>query len=343
MAVKGGNLSVLTPAQVEDIHHGSLEVLEETGVVVPHRPLLDLCREAGAFVDFSSEVVRFPGSLVENSLRKAPSRWTWHGRNPARAMHLGGDNVYFIGASTMLSVIDLEGNRRPATLQDARDFCRLKDALENVYDGYCVVHPTDVPDHAAHAYSLYTQFANTEKPWRARMQGRQVARDCIRLASIVAGGDEELRRKPNILVVINTVSPLANAPDQMEALVEYARAGLPIIVSPEVQAGATGPATLAGTLAVQTAEILAAITLIQLVNPGNPVGYGTVSSVLDMRRGSSPRAHRRPPFSTSPRPRWPATTTSPAAARPASPNRSCWTCRRASRAVLRPLWPPWPA
>jgi trimethylamine--corrinoid protein Co-methyltransferase len=52
-----------------------------------------------------------------------------------------------------------------------------------------------------------------------------------------------------------------------------------------VQAGATGPVTLAGLLAQQNAEILAALTLVQIPNPGNPFLYATTSGAFDMGKG----------------------------------------------------------
>ncbi len=67
---------------------------------------------------------------------------------------------------------------------------------------------------------------------------------------------------------------------------EYARAGLPVIISPEVMAGATGPASLAGTLVVQNAEVLSGLVMAQLINPGTPVVYGTVSTIVDFSTGN---------------------------------------------------------
>ena len=66
-------------------------------------------------------------------------------------------------------------------------------------------------------------------------------------------------------------------------MLEYIKRGVPLLISPEVQAGATGPTTLAGTLVQATAEFLGHATLAQLITPGMPLMYGCVSSVFDMR------------------------------------------------------------
>lgn len=283
-------LEVLTDEEIRQVHSSSLEILEQTGVRIPHRRLLELLRDHGAFVDFSTQNVRFPPALVESALRKAPSRFTWHGRNPKYDIRLGEDKVYYLGASTLVTVYDLDGTRRPATFEDVKRFARLKDGLEHINDGYGAVHPQDVPESAAHCYQMIGQFMGSEKPFRARMFGRQVSKDCLRMAQIVAGGEEAFRQRPNLLAVVNTVSPLTNTPEQMEALIVYAEANAPLFFSPQIQAGATGPVTLAGVLVQMNAEILAGITMAQLVNPGCRVGYGTTSGIMDMRQGLMPYA-----------------------------------------------------
>ena len=100
-------LEVLTDEEVRQVHWSSLEILEQTGVRIPHRQLLELMRDHGAFVDFAASVVKFPTALVENALKQAPSRFTWHGRSPAYDIRLGEDRVYYLGASTMVTVYDL--------------------------------------------------------------------------------------------------------------------------------------------------------------------------------------------------------------------------------------------
>ena len=281
-------LEVLTDEQIQQIHWSSLELLEGTGVCMPQRELLELLADHGAFVDFGRQVVRLPAALVERALRQAPSRFTWHGRNPQHDMRLGEDKVYYVGASTLVTVYDLDGSRRPATFEDVKRFSRLKDGLEHINDAYGAVHPQDVPEPAAHCYQMIGQLTNSEKPYRARMFGRQVSEDCVRMAQIVAGGEEAFRQRPNLMAMVNTVSPLTNTPEQMEALLVYARANAPLFFSPQIQAGATGPVTLAGLLAQMNAEILAGITAAQVVNPGCRVGYATTSGIMDMRQGLMP-------------------------------------------------------
>jgi trimethylamine--corrinoid protein Co-methyltransferase len=105
------------------------------------------------------------------------------------------------------------------------------------------------------------------------------------MAAVIAGGEEELKRRPNIFTTCNVISPLEYMVEQTEGLIEYAKMGLPVDIASEPQCGATSPVTLAGTLVQQTAEILGMIVITQLVNPGTPVLMGTVAAAMDMRNG----------------------------------------------------------
>ncbi|MEA5386420.1 trimethylamine methyltransferase family protein [Haloarculaceae archaeon H-GB2-1] len=69
-------------------------------------------------------------------------------------------------------------------------------------------------------------------------------------------------------------------------LLEYAKAGQPVLISPAVMANASGPSTLAGSFALANAEILTGVVLSQQINPGTPIVYGLPSSNVDVRYGS---------------------------------------------------------
>jgi trimethylamine--corrinoid protein Co-methyltransferase len=73
---------------------------------------------------------------------------------------------------------------------------------------------------------------------------------------------------------------------QAEGLLICAEYGQPLAMSPEAIAGSTAPATLAGLLVQQNANILAHVTLAQIARAGTPVLYGTVSTITNMRLGT---------------------------------------------------------
>jgi trimethylamine--corrinoid protein Co-methyltransferase len=59
-----------------------------------------------------------------------------------------------------------------------------------------------------------------------------------------------------------------------------------VVVTPFTLAGAMAPVTMAGAVALSLAEALAAIALLQYINPGCPVAIGTFTSNVDMKSGA---------------------------------------------------------
>jgi trimethylamine--corrinoid protein Co-methyltransferase len=112
-------------------------------------------------------------------------------------------------------------------------------------------------------------------------------RQVVRLAALMAGSVEALRERPFVSWTnCWTVSPLRYAPETVAVLDEIVAQGMPVTISSAPQAGATSPATLAGTLVQLTAEQLSGLTYINLLRPGHPVLLGYVPSVADLRTGS---------------------------------------------------------
>ncbi len=286
MAGQGGMLGILGREQLDAIHEETLGLLEATGVVVQDETALSLLRDAGATVDFDAQRARFPKKVLERLVAQAPDHFTWYGRDPNTNVVLEGTRVCFGPSAGAVNVLDADGRRRPATIADAYDFCRLIDALDFVEEGHCVVYPTDVIPGTAHAHMLAAMAKYSRKPFRGRPRGKEESNDSIRIAEMLVGGSEELRRRPIMFANVNPVSPLQHAREMVEGTLIFAKAGLPVCFSPQVQAGTTGPVTLAGTLVQHNAEVLSGVAIAQAANPGVPVIYGCVTSVSDMRTGS---------------------------------------------------------
>jgi trimethylamine--corrinoid protein Co-methyltransferase len=183
-------IELFTIDQLEEIHLASLEVLQRTGVIFRHPDALRAFEDAGATVDRRGERVFIPGDLVEDQVKKAPSLFTWHARDPKKSMKFEGSRMHFGPVCSPSFVYDLEnGQRRDATLKDFENIVKLMDYLERVDEGYGSVHPQDVPEWAVHAHVILAQVRNTAKCVRGRCRGRTVSRDCLRMISMVAGGE----------------------------------------------------------------------------------------------------------------------------------------------------------
>jgi trimethylamine--corrinoid protein Co-methyltransferase len=166
-------------------------------------------------------------------------------------------------------------------------FLKLAHVAKDInISGGMLVEPNDLDDRVRYLDVLYAHLRYSTKCPMGSSYGADGAKDTIELLAAVFGGRDVLKEKPAVITLINTISPLKLDERQTGALLEYAIMNQPVIIASLVMAGSTGPATLAGCMAVQNAEVLAGITLAQTVSPGTPVIYGSASSVTDMHSGS---------------------------------------------------------
>lgn len=287
MNQKRGRLEFLSSDEIYEIHMASMEILEQVGVKFLSQKALQILGEAGAYVDFKEETARIPEYLIKEAIKKTPSSCTVFGRDFKHKLKLGGKQVYFSMGGWLPYVLDLEtGERREGTLSDIELFFKLGDYSENIHFLDWAVWPKDIPESVAHVYGLFMGFKNTTKPLDGYIHGERYTEDNMKMASVIAGGEEELKKRPLLLSIENPTSPLQHSKEMIEGLMVYAKYRQPLVIAPEAQSGATAPATLAGLMVQQNAEILSGMVLAELVSPGTPVIYGTVSTIADMKTGN---------------------------------------------------------
>ena len=285
---KKNPLKVLGDDEVRNIHTATLEVLERTGVVIREQKALELLEQAGAVVNYETNLVKIPGRLIEDAVSKTPKHFVWHARNPKNSIRVGGEPTRFGPVSGGVNIIDLEtGECRAPTLEDTQRQVRLIDALENISHNYPPASHTDVSTELSDIHCVAVTVKNTSKCILGESYGKSIAHDSIRVAAALAGGEDKLRKKPTIAAYIDPISPLAWDEGMLGALMEYASYGQLIFMTVMAMSGGTAPATLAGLLVQQNAEILSGLLIAHLVNPDAPVVYGNVSCPMDMRTGDS--------------------------------------------------------
>ncbi len=281
-------IEVLSADHIEHIHRASLEVIETLGVDIWCDEALDILQTAGAEVDQANRHVRMDRALIEDAVAKAPAEVTLTPRNPARAITLGGNNINFAPVGGPGFSTDLDRGRRAGNFADACDLIRLSQCLEVIHiSGGGSVASTDLPVPTRHLETLRASLTLSDKAPFASAFGRVRTNDAIDMICIARGVERgELAKSPGVIGNINCNSPLRYDGPMTEGIIELARAGQPVIVTPFTLAGAMAPITLAGALAQQNAEALVGIALAQLVNPGAPVVYGGFTSNVDMKTGA---------------------------------------------------------
>ncbi|MFP4082509.1 MAG: trimethylamine methyltransferase family protein [Candidatus Aminicenantes bacterium] len=276
-------MHALSIGQLNRIHSASMGILQKTGVRFKNQEAVEIFKKNGFRVE--GDVVFFEERHVQNALDTAPASFRLIARNPDKNLTVGGDEFVFApgyGAPFMVSV---DGNQREAVMEDYHNFCKLVQTSPFMdMNGFMMVEPSDVPAKTAHLDMILSNMLLCDKPFMGSPVSRQGAVDCVEMASMV-WGREKVREFPVTVSLINSLSPLAFSEEMSASLIELSRSGQACIVAPLIMAGTSGPITLAGTLALQNAEVLAGLTLAQLVRPGAPVVYGTASAPTDMRTG----------------------------------------------------------
>lgn len=277
-------ISLLTKAEIEKIHHASLEILSSVGVEIPHEDTVKLFRESGADVCRDSKRVKIQPELVQKCLDSARKQYILYGRDRTKQAKFGmGERNYNSIAGEALWLDEEKLERRYAVLDDVDTAVRLCDALSRVNVVGAMVDPHDVPKQVQDVAVLSRMLKNTTKPITFWFNTRESARYISEMLIAVAGNETQVSKYPITYNFLEPISPLRFAVNGIDLLYEFARFPLPVSIGPMAQAGATGPVTLAGTLVQENAEILAGICITQLICPATPVCYGGIPHTMDMR------------------------------------------------------------
>ena len=66
--------TLLSDDELEMLHDSALKLLENPGMKIENEELLEALKNRGAWVDFDTAIVRFPGELVKEAIEIAKSR-----------------------------------------------------------------------------------------------------------------------------------------------------------------------------------------------------------------------------------------------------------------------------
>ncbi|MCX8062400.1 MAG: trimethylamine methyltransferase family protein [Anaerolineales bacterium] len=279
-------LEFLTPDQVQQVHQTVLRVLAEVGVRVDWPPALEILAANGCKVDFEQRLAFIPEDVLNRALDTTPSEFQLHARNPAQSIAVTLEDVYTIAGSSALNVLDLDGNHRPATLQDLCDFTRLIDALELADIMHAMVIPQDIPQPGFDRILFATILENSSKHYYSQGEGEQSVHDQVQMASVIQGSTEAVRQAPIFSLVTCLTSPLIHPAERVQEMIACAEYGIPLWLEATNMMGATAPVTIAGALVEHTANVLASLTFVQLLRPGHPCIIGVASGGLNMRTGT---------------------------------------------------------
>jgi trimethylamine--corrinoid protein Co-methyltransferase len=273
-------LQIIDQQEVEQIHQTTLRILNEVGIVLDHPEARDLLLDNGAAV--KNNRVTIPPELVEKSISQSGGPVKIAGRE-GNTLEIGGGTLHWHNLGGARDVYDpVEGNTRRATVQDVIDSTRLLDALEQASTITPFFTPTDVPGELMSLAMYRYALPHTVKPLQG--PGVQTAAEvkfAVGMAEVIGPVSEVLTMS------VSPVSPLTFSGELAASMVEIARHRIPFGPLPCPTAGTTAPLSLAGALAQQNAEVLAAMVIVQCVTPGLPMIYCGRLAMMEPRTGIS--------------------------------------------------------
>jgi len=277
-------VQVLSDKEIQAIHSSTMRILRDTGVMVHHAEALELLRQAGADVQQDNKVARLPESLVMDNIERAGKKYVLYGRDPERIARFGYGDFVLMSSPGQYSWIDTDsGQRRPATVRDAHEAIKLGDALGNITIVGSMAQPEGISEAWRDVFLTAELVKGTGKPTRCWVKNGKTARYVLEIYRAVAGGETALRARPMVEAFLEPISPLQLPAHGLDIVREFARAGQPVSVGPMAMTSGTAPATLAGTLSQENAEILAGLVVTQLFAPGTPMTYGGIPHIMDPR------------------------------------------------------------
>jgi trimethylamine--corrinoid protein Co-methyltransferase len=281
-------LEILAPAEVKKIHDATLWIIEKVGVKFPSPRALDIWAEHGAEVDRDRQIVRARGELIESALKKCPPAYPLAARDPNQDLSLDGNHVYVGTDGCGVEVLDIHsGQRRTSRWQDVADIARVADATEEVAFHWVPVSAQDKPAETRGLHEIKAIWENSTKHVQTEsIYHAHEAQAAIEMAALIAGGKEALRKRPVLSLMQCSASPLGHDGGSLDAALYAAEAGIPTGFMTMAACLSTGPATMAGDLAVGNAEVIAGTALLQLAYPGSPVFYAAAQTASDPRSGA---------------------------------------------------------
>jgi trimethylamine--corrinoid protein Co-methyltransferase len=275
-------IRMLSEEQIRTVHHASLDILSRTGVEMKNEAARELLLDAGAWE--SAGRIKIPELLVMDAISSAPSRIPMHNRLGQLTMPLEEGQVFFGPGSDCPFTMDLEtGERRPARAEDVERVAHLCDGLDQIDFIMSMGTPSDVPTLDHYLHSFIAMIRGSVKPNVYTARDRADMEDMYHIACAVAGGEQQLREKPFLMLYAEPISPLLYNDESVDKLLFCAEKGIPATYPPSPNTGGGGPITVAGALALGNAECLAGLVLTQLVRPGTPFLYGMNIAALDMK------------------------------------------------------------
>ena len=286
------SLNIVSTKLIVQMIDEAKRILSEIGIKVRGTALRQRLLDYGLKLDAAGERVLFPADVVEWAIGATPSSFTLYDREGRAHAELGDDNVHFVPGSSGLKVLDYRtGETRLANTADFVEYVRLANGLEHIaYLATAFSTNDDIEAGVSDAWRLYLCLTNSLKPV---VSGAFTEHGVPRMAEMMAlfrQDRADLIARPMSIFTITAAGKFSYNEDSCQNLIDCVEWGIPIEIVPVTLMGLIAPVTLVGATVFHTVDVLAGLTMAQIVKPGTPVMFGGAPATFHMKAATSPMA-----------------------------------------------------
>ncbi|MEA2672972.1 MAG: trimethylamine---corrinoid protein Co-methyltransferase [Chloroflexota bacterium] len=285
-------VQVLEPELIASIVDEAKRLLAEVGMEVRGPKLRQRLLDHGLPMDAAGTRILFPRDVVEAAISSAPSSFVLHDRDGNPHADLGGDRVHFVPGSSGLKILDHRtGEARLANTADFVEYIRIGDGLEHIaYLATAFSTNADIEAQVSDAWRLYLALTNSKRPVVSGAFTEHGSERMIEMMQLFRRDRDDLRARPMSIFTITATGNFRYSEDSCQNLIDCVEAGVAVEIVPVTLMGLIAPVTIVGATVFHTVDVLAGITMAQLIRPGAPVLFGGAPATFHMKIASSPMA-----------------------------------------------------
>lgn len=286
------SLNVLSDEQIRDILNEAKRLMAEVGMEIRGPALRQRLQDHGLKTDESGQRIFFPADVVDKAIADAPSSFTLFDRDGNAYTEIGGNNVHYVPGSSGLKILDhRSGETRLANSTDFIEYARLCDGLDHIaYLATAFSTNKDIEPQVSDVWRLYMTLTTSKKPVVSGAFGEHGVPRMADMMQMFREDRGDLIAKPLSIFTITATGNFRFGEDSCQNLLDCVEAGIPIEIVPVTLMGLIAPVTLVGALIFHCVDVLAGITMAQIIRPGAPILFGGAPATFHMKAASSPMA-----------------------------------------------------
>ncbi len=277
-------IQVLSDDEMRKIDETSRDILEDVGIKIKSREVLNELEEKGLIVDYDHYTVKFDPGIVQDAIDATPEKFEIFGRDKTPSFGLGGKyGTRFASGFNAIYIHDYHtGNRRPMMKNEFAEFAKLSNYLREIDIVGPQAMPQDVPATSALLHAVEAVLNSTVKPMLFSPESDREVTAVIEMIKVVIDG-EKIGSRPIGICQFSPSSLLFWNEGTVKGFKRIAREGFPCTILPGPLAGATSPYTLAANLVQKNCEVLSGVVIALLMNRGTPLLVYNGGGQFEMR------------------------------------------------------------